>query len=62
MSEWPHPDRCPGPDCAGQFMWLKHYGIICTVRLQQLTGGSITKLFELSKQAHIENLEGLGLS
>jgi len=62
MTEWPHPERCPGEDCRGQFFLLRHYGIICTIRLQQLTNGSMTKVLELSKQAEIERMEGLGLS
>lgn len=60
--EWPHPDRCPGGDCRGQFFWLKDYGMICTVRLVQLTGGSVVKLIELSHTMRVEKAEGCGLA
>ena len=60
--EWPHPDLCPSSDCRGQFLWLRHYGMICTVRLLQLTDGQLTNLFKLSRDAQIERSEGLGLA
>jgi hypothetical protein len=60
--EWPHPNRCPSSECRGQFLWLRHYGVICSVRLQQLTGGSVARLYELSNEAHINKTEGLGLA
>lgn len=62
MTDWPHPDRCPSNDCRGQFFLLKHYGIVCTVKLHQLTGGSVAKAYELSREALIERSDGLGLA
>ena len=56
----PHPDPCPSSECWGQFFLLKHYGIICTIRLLQLTGGDMGKVYELSKAAQLEHTEGLG--
>lgn len=58
--EWPHPNRCPGTDCRGQFFFLTHYGVICTVRLLQLTDGSPSSVIKLSEEARKEHLEGLG--
>lgn len=60
--EWPHPDRCPGSMCRGQFFWIKHYGIICTIKLEQLTGGKMSEVFKLSDEARLEKFEGLGIS
>lgn len=62
LDDWPHPERCPSSSCRGAFLFLRYYGIICSVRLEQLTGGSMTKVIELSEKAHIERSEGLGLS
>ena len=64
ISEWPHPDRCPGSDCRGQFFWIKHYGMICTVRLYQIANGRnvVVVAAELSREALIARSEGLGLA
>jgi hypothetical protein len=60
--DWPHPEKCPSDMCRGQFFWIKHYGMVCSVRLYQLTGGSMVKVCELSDRARIERMEGLGLA
>jgi hypothetical protein len=65
MDEWPHPERCPSSDCRGQFYWIKHYGMICTIVLNRLGKTDISRLIkaeELSKQAQIDKMEGLGLA
>lgn len=59
---WPHPSRCPSTECRGQFFTLLHYGVICTVRLFQLTNGSDEEIRKLSEEALAEHLDGLGLS
>lgn len=63
--DWPHPDRCPGPDCRGQFFWIKHYGMICSIGLSRLGDNDTARLLramELSEQAKIRAMEGLGLA
>lgn len=63
MNEIFHPEpRCPSGDCRGQFFILKHYGVICTLKLLELTDGDAVKMCELSHQLWIEKSEGLGLS
>lgn len=62
IATWPHEERCPSSDCRGQFLFAKHIGVICTVRLLQITGGSMSRLIELQHEAHIAQTEGLGLA
>jgi hypothetical protein len=67
MENWHHPDRCPGSNCWGQFFLVKHYGIICIIKLLQIAQDrkctSIeSAAWELSREAHLEKSEGLGLA
>jgi len=56
-----HPaDRCPSSGCHGMFFLLRHYGVICSVRLEQLTGNDETRIYELFRQAQLERLDGVG--
>lgn len=61
-SLWPHPNRCPGPDCRGQFFALRDYGIVCSIMVEKMSGGSYARLVEISQRAREEKMEGLGLA
>jgi hypothetical protein len=65
--DWPHPDRCPGSDCRGQFFWIRHYGMICSIRLAEEMDARGTRSPDLaamwmSREAFESKSEGLGLA
>lgn len=61
-------ERCPSNGhCHGQFLFIKHYGVICTQKLAEVARSYhptslLVAAYELSQEAHIERSEGLGLA